>query len=60
MKLKHGLGITGVTMIVIVLFLMADNYVFHPGFTTVAFIGAGIFFLFGMFLVIGDFMHKLD
>ena len=47
-------------MIVIVLILIVDDYVLHPGFTAAAYIGAGIFILFGTFLVIGDFLHKLD
>ncbi len=60
MKLKHVFAIAGITMIVIVLFLIVDDYVLHPGFTAAAYISAGIFILFGTFLVIGDFLHKLD
>ena len=50
----------GITMIVIVLLVVLDNFVLRPGFTFIAFVGMGIFVLFGSFLVLGDFFHKLD
>jgi hypothetical protein len=58
--LKHSFATAGIAMIVIVLLLILDNYMMHPGFTIAAFIGMGIFVIFGTFLVLGDFLHKLD
>ena len=57
--MKYTFALIGIIMITILLLLILDNFVVHPGFTLDAFRGLGIVFLFGSFLLVGD-SCKLD
>jgi hypothetical protein len=58
--MKYKFALIGIIMIIVLLLLIPDNFVMHLGFTLDAFIGLGIVFLFGSFLLVGDLLHKLD
>jgi len=47
-------------MIAFALFLFFDYVFFNPGFTDVVFLIIAVVSSFGLYLVVGDLLHKLD